>query len=267
MIGRNLYIVAGVIFLLFSCSKVPITNRKQMNLLPESELTSMALTEYQNILKTSKVITGTADARMVQQVGINISNAAKVLMQKMGQSKRIAGFKWEYVLLDNKEPNAWCLPGGKIAVYSGILPITQDETGLAVVMGHEVGHALARHGNERMSQGMLAQMGGIALAVALAEKPEATQELFTQAYGIGVTVGALLPYSRLQETEADKIGLVLMASAGYNPDHAVEFWQRMKQLKGSAEVPAFLSTHPSDEQRINDIKKFLPEARKYYTKK
>ncbi|MCS6917237.1 MAG: M48 family metallopeptidase [Chitinophagales bacterium] len=238
-----------------------------MNLLPESELTSMALTQYQDVLKSSKVITGTADAQMVQRVGVNISNAAKTLMEKIGQSKSIAGYKWEYALIESKEPNAWCLPGGKIAVYTGILPITKDETGLAVVMGHEVGHALARHGNERMSHGLLAQMGGIALAVALAEQPQATQELFSQAYGLGVSVGALLPYSRLQESEADKIGLVLMAAAGYDPNKAIDFWQRMKQATGSSEVPAFFSTHPSDDQRIAEIKKFLPEAMKYYTKK
>lgn len=237
-----------------------------MNLLPESELTGMALTEYRDILKNSKIITGTAEAQMVQRVGINISNAAKVLMKQIGQSKRIADYKWEYALIENKEPNAWCLPGGKIGVYTGILPMTKDETGLAVVIGHEVGHALARHGNERMSQGLLAQMGGIALSVALAEKPQATQELFDQAYGMGVTLGALLPYSRMQETEADKIGLVLMAVAGYDPNQAIPFWQRMKQMKSGEEVPAFFSTHPSDDQRINEIKKFLPQALKYYTK-
>lgn len=252
--------------ILFSCSNVPITNRNQMKLLPSSEVNSMALQQYKDILKTNKVISGTPEAMMVERVGRRISVAATSVMTQLKQPERVAGFQWEYHLLESKEVNAWCMPGGKIAVYSGILPITKDETGLAVVMGHEIGHAIAQHGNERMSQQLLAQMGGVALSVALSSKPQQTQEIFNSAYGIGATYGALLPFSRQQETEADKLGLVLMAAAGYDPNAAVDLWQRMAALSGGQQVPTFLSTHPSNQSRINDIKAYLPAAMKYYKK-
>jgi predicted Zn-dependent protease len=248
-----------------SCSKVPITGREQVHLLPASDINSMALTQYQQTLQQSKVINGTPDAALVEKVGRNISNAAIQLMNQLGESDRISGFKWEYHLLDSKEVNAWCLPGGKIAVYSGLLPITKDEVGLAVVLGHEVGHAIAEHGNERMSQGLIAEMGGMALDVALSSKPEQTRELYGQAYGLGAEYGALLPFSRTQESEADRIGLVLMAIAGYDPNTAIGLWERMKAQSQGA-PPEFMSTHPSDEHRIEDIKSHIPEAMKYYKK-
>jgi predicted Zn-dependent protease len=254
------------VMILFSCSNVPITNRSQVQLLPNSEVNTMALQQYQDVLKTNKVITGTPEALMVQRVGQKISAAAVSVMTQLKQPDRVAGYQWEYHLLDSKEVNAWCMPGGKIAVYSGILPITKDEIGLAVVVGHETGHAIAQHGNERMSQQLIAQMGGIALSVALSSKPQQTQDIFNQAYGIGATYGALLPFSRQQESEADKLGLVLMAAAGYDPHAAVDLWQRMMLLSGGSQPPAFLSTHPSDQNRINDIKTYLPTAMKYYKK-
>jgi predicted Zn-dependent protease len=177
-------------------------------------------------------------------------------------------YKWEFNLIDDpKTVNAWCLPGGKVAVYSGILPVTQDENGLAVVLGHEISHALARHGAERMSQGLLAQLGGAALSVALANRPGETQQLAQQAYGAGAQVGVLLPFSRAQESEADHIGLILMAKAGYDPATAVGFWTRMSQQKGAGGgggLERYLSTHPPDVQRIKDIQRELPEAEKYY---
>lgn len=252
--------------ILFSCSHVPITNRSQMKLLPNSEVNSMALQQYQDVLKTNKVINGTPDALMVQRVGQRISAAAISVMTQLKQSDRVAGYQWEYHLLESKEVNAWCMPGGKIAVYSALLPITKDEIGLAVVMGHEVGHAIAQHGNERMSQQLMAQMGGVALSVALSSKPQQTQDIYNQAYGIGATYGVLLPFSRQQESEADKLGLVLMAAAGYDPHAAVDLWQRMAALSTGQQPPAFLSTHPSDQNRINDIKAYLPTAMKYYKK-
>jgi len=255
--------ILTAVMILFSCGKVPITGRKQVELLPNSEVNSMALQQYQDVLKTNKVITGTPDAAMVQRVGQRISAAAVSVMAQLKQSDRVAGFQWEYHLLDSKEVNAWCMPGGKIAVYSALLPITKDEAGLAVVLGHEVGHAIAQHGNERMSQQLIAQMGGVALSVALASKPQETQAIFNNAYGIGATYGALLPFSRQQETEADKLGLVLMAAAGYDPHVAVDLWERMKQ-QGGAQPPEFMSTHPSDQSRINDIKAYIPTAMKYY---
>jgi predicted Zn-dependent protease len=263
--SKLLTVFIAVMFL-FSCSNVPITNRSQVKLLPNSEVNSMALQQYQDVLKTNKVITGTPDALMVQRVGQKISAAAVSVMTQLKQPDRVAGYQWEYHLLESKEVNAWCMPGGKIAVYSGILPITKDEIGLAVVIGHETGHAIAQHGNERMSQQLIAQMGGVALSVALSSKPQQTQDIFNQAYGIGATYGALLPFSRQQESEADKLGLVLMAAAGYDPHAAVDLWQRMAALSGGQQVPAFLSTHPSDQNRINDIKAYLPTAMKYYKK-
>lgn len=251
------------ILLTVSCSRVPITGRKQLNMLPESELTAMALTSYRDFLQKNQVITGTSDAQMVRNVGLKIASAAQRYLKAHNQSKRIKGYKWEFNLVQSKDVNAWCMPGGKVVVYSGLLPVTKTEAGLAVVMSHEIAHAIARHGNERMSQGLLAEAGGIGLSLYLQQKPSQANALFEQAYGIGVTLGAILPFSRLHESEADKMGLVFMAMAGYNPNEAVEFWQRMKNATNN-NVPAFLSTHPSDDKRIEDIKKFLPTALKYY---
>jgi predicted Zn-dependent protease len=174
------------------------------------------------------------------------------------------GYSWEFNLVESKEANAWCMPGGKVVFYTGILPICKDENGVAVVMGHEVAHAIANHGGERLSQSLLAQMGGQALASALKTQPMQTQRLWMTAFGVGAQLGALLPFSRTQEREADHLGLVFMAIAGYNPDEAVEFWQRMTAQQNRAAPPAFISTHPSDASRINNIEAHLPEAMKYY---
>jgi predicted Zn-dependent protease len=266
MIRKSAIAAFALFVFLFSCSRVPITNRKQVHLLSASDINSMAISQYQQTLQQSKLVTGTPDAQLVEKVGKNISNAAVELMKQLNQSHRIAGFQWEYHLLESKEVNAWCLPGGKIAVYTGLLPITKDEAGLAVVMGHEVGHALAEHGNERMSQALIAEMGGMALDVALSEQPQQTRDLYGQAYGLGAHYGALLPFSRAQETEADKIGLVLMAVAGYDLNAAVSLWERMKQKSAGQAPPEFMSTHPSDQRRIDDIKAFMPEAMKYVKK-
>jgi predicted Zn-dependent protease len=179
--------------------------------------------------------------------------------------KRIKGFEWEFNLVDDKAVNAWAMPGGKIVVYKGILPITKNDTGMAVVMGHEIAHIVAKHGNERMSQQLVVQMGGMALDVAMKEKPEQTRAIFQQAYGVTTQVGVMLPYSRKHEYEADKLGLVFMAMAGYNPESAIKFWEKM-MAQGGAKPPEFLSTHPSDENRIAELKKYLPEAMKYYKK-
>ena len=176
----------------------------------------------------------------------------------------IKNYRWEFNLIENdKMVNAFCMPGGKVGVYTGILPITQNETGLAVVMGHEIAHAIAKHGNERVSQGLLAQLGGVALSTALSKNPGTTNQIFMAAYGVGANVGVLLPYSRLHESEADRIGLILMAKAGYDPREAVPFWQRMNE-KGGPRPPEFLSTHPAPESRIKQIQDLIPEAMKYY---
>jgi len=253
-----------LILLLFavSCAKVPITQRQQLNALPESQLVSMSLTEYRTFLGQHPAVTSGTDADMVKRVGARIQAAVTQYMNKNGYAKRIEGYKWEFNLVNSPEVNAWCMPGGKVVVYSGLLPVTQDEASLAIVMGHEIGHAVARHGNERMSQMLLATLGGIGLDVALSQKPQETRNIFMTAYGVGAGLGTLA-YSRTHESEADKLGLVFAAMAGYNPNVAVTFWQRMA-AKGGAKPPEILSTHPSDERRIADIKAYMPTAMKYY---
>lgn len=253
-------------FLIAGCSKVPITGRRQVNMLPESSLVSMSLTNYQSFLNENSVVsTNDNRAEMVKKVGERIAKATETYLKQKGNSKRIEDYKWEFNLVNDNTINAWCMPGGKVVVYTGILDYTQDEDGLAVVMGHEIAHAIARHGNERMSQGLMVELGGVGLAVASQNQPEMTRNLFMTAYGLGTTVGAILPFSRLHESEADEMGLAFMAMAGYNPEKAVDFWTRMSK-SGGASVPEFLSTHPSHETRIARIKEYLPQAKTYGNK-
>jgi predicted Zn-dependent protease len=195
-----------------------------------------------------------------------MEKAVEIFMNEKGLSSRLDGYQWEFHMVNENTVNAWCMPGGKVVVYSGLLPVTQTEGALACVMGHEIAHAVARHGNERMSQGLLVQAGGVALSVALSQKPQMTQNLFLQSYGITSQLG-MLKYSRTHESEADKMGLVFMAIAGYDPSEAVAFWERMEKTSAGNKPPEILSTHPSDATRIGDIKAFLPEAMKYYKKK
>jgi predicted Zn-dependent protease len=264
---KNYIIALALTFSSVSCvEKVPITGRKQVSLVQESELVSMSLTEYQKFLSEHKPLPA-SDPRqqLVQKVGVRIQNAVVQFMGDKGLSKRIEGYKWEFNTVEDPAVNAWCMPGGKVVVYTGLLPVTMDESSLAIVMGHEIAHAIARHGNERMSQGLIVQLGGLALALAVSQKPEATQNIFLQSYGITSTLG-ILKYSRTHESEADKMGLVFAAIAGYDPNVAVNFWERMAAQGGEQPIE-LLSTHPSDETRIADIKKFLPEAMKYYKKR
>ena len=252
------------VFFVLSCSKVPITQRKQMNLLPESQVMSMSLTQYRDFLsKNPPMPPNDPNAVMVKNIGARISSAVEQYMRKNGQAKRVAGYKWEFNLVNDKQVNAWCMPGGKVVVYTGLLPITKDETSLAFVMGHEIAHAVARHGNERMSQMLLAATGGLALDIALSQKPAETRSIFMTAYGVGTTVGVILPYSRTHESEADKLGMVFMAMAGYNPSDAYKVWERMA-ASGGSKPPEILSTHPSDATRMKQMKEFLPQAMKYY---
>ncbi|OGB60045.1 MAG: peptidase M48 [Caldithrix sp. RBG_13_44_9] len=252
-------------FLIQACSLVPLTGRHQLSLVSDADMLSTSYIQYDQFLKENKLSTNTAQTNMVKGVGRHIQNAVSTYFARNNLTDQLNGFAWEFNLIESKEVNAWCMPGGKVVVYSGILPVTQDETGLAVVMGHEIAHAVAKHSNERMSQALLAQMGGQTLAAALQYKSQETQQIWMSLFGVGVQLGAILPYNRKQESEADRLGLIFMAMAGYDPNAAIEFWQRMSQNAG-AKPPEFLSTHPSDQNRIKKIKSYIPEATKYYKK-
>ena len=247
--------------LVVGCATNPVTGKKNLNFVSNSELFPSSFQQYSQFISENKVITGTADAKLVEAVGLKIKKAAEKYLTYLGQAQYLTDYRWEYKLVDNKEVNAWCMPGGKIVVYSGILPVTQNESGLATVMGHEVSHALANHGAQRMSAAQLQQIGGAALGAATSGKSETTQQIFAQAYGLGSEVGVMLPFSRSNETEADKIGLTLMAIAGYNPDDAIAFWTRMSAKSGASGTPEFMSTHPADATRIANLKSLIPEAR------
>jgi predicted Zn-dependent protease len=247
-----------------SCYTNPVTGRSSVNLVDESTMRTMATQQYATFLSQNPAVPGTSsrDAEMVQRVGSRLASAVQTYLSQKGETNLIAGYKWEFHLVNNNEANAWCMPGGKVVVYSGIMPLVQNEAGLAVVLGHEIAHAVSRHSNERMSQELLVQMGGEALTAALSSKPAQTQNIFASLYGVGSQLGTLA-YSRKQESEADRIGLIFMALAGYNPNEAIPFWQRMA-AQGGSKPPVFLSTHPADAKRISDIKSWIPEAMKYY---
>ena len=262
---RFLFIIFISIIIL-SCSTVPITGRKTFNLIPESQMNAMSFSQYDEFLKTNKLSNNVTQTRMVKKVGYQIQKAVEQYFADNGMSNKLTGYEWEFNLVDSEEVNAWCMPGGKVVFYTGILPVTKDEAGLAVVMGHEIAHAIAGHGSERMSQGMLAQLGGMALQTALEEKPDKTKQVWMTAFGLGTQFGVMLPFSRMHESEADHLGLIFMSMAGYDPAKAVEFWERMSAMKGGQAPPEFMSTHPADATRISNMKKLLPEAMNYYNK-
>lgn len=251
---------------LSACSTVPLTGRSQLNLIPSSTMLSMSFQQYGEFLKNNQLSTDAEKTQMVKRVGKRVQAAVEQYFSQQNMPHKLENYKWEFNLVENSAVNAWCMPGGKVVVYTGILPVAEDEAGLAVVMGHEIAHAIAEHGNERMSQGLVAQMGGMALSVAMAEQPEQTAQLWMTVFGLGAQYGVMLPYSRLQENEADRLGLIFMAMAGYDPHRAVGFWEKMAQQKAGQAPPEFLSTHPSDETRIKKIKEALPEAMGYYKK-
>jgi predicted Zn-dependent protease len=258
---RILFIGIGVAALAFACATNPFTGKSTLALVPDSQILPSAFAQYSTFLKENKVVTGTADAQRVRTVGMKIKAAAEKYLAANGYAGYLKDYQWEYNLVNSNEVNAWCMPGGKIVFYTGILPITQDDAGMAVVMGHEVSHALLNHGQQRMSSDVLAQLGAVGVGAAVGNKSESTQQIAMQAYGVGTQVGLLLPFSRSHESEADKLGLTLMAMAGYNPDVAVPFWQRMAAKSGGQAPPEFLSTHPSDATRIANIKALIPEAK------
>jgi predicted Zn-dependent protease len=265
MMKKSLAAFFASVILFSACHKNAVTGKRGLTLIPESELVGMSLTEYDKFLKEHPALAA-SDERvvLVRKVGTRIQKAVEQFYAQKNLSKELSGFAWEFNVVDEKQVNAWCMPGGKVVVYTGLLPVTKDEPGLSIVMGHEIAHAIARHGNQRMSEGLLVQLGGAALSVAVAQKPELTQQLFMQAYGVTTGLGTL-KYSRNQETEADEMGMIFAAMAGYDPETALTFWERMAAQKGEGGAPPeLLSTHPSDETRIKNIKKFMPKAKKYY---
>lgn len=247
-----------------SCHRNAMTGKSALNLIPEQELITMSKTEYQKFLTEHPPLPA-SDSRvqMVRNCGERIQKAVEEIYAQKNATKDLNGFEWEFNVVGEEVVNAWCMPGGKVVVYTGLLPVTQDETSLAVVMGHEIAHAIARHGNQRMSQGLLIQYGGATLSAMVGSKPQATQALFNQSFGLVSTLGAL-KYSRKHETEADKLGLCFAAAAGYNPEAAIAFWERMAAASGGQKPPEILSTHPSDATRIAALKEYMPEAMKYY---
>lgn len=255
--------VLGAVLLVHACARVPITGRRQLHLIDEGQMMGMALSQYQAFLQEHPPLPD-SDARVkqVRRIGEKLAAAATTYLNEHHAGYRVEGFQWSFNVVNDATVNAWCMPGGKVVVYTGILPVTQDEAGLAVVMGHEIAHAIARHGNERMSQAMAVEGAGMTLDVFTAQKAGYARDLFLQSYGIGSQLG-MLAYSRKHETEADKMGLVFMAMAGYDPRTAPAFWQRMAAQGGGGQ-PEFLSTHPSDETRVNDLEAFMPEALKHY---
>lgn len=261
----RLFALMIVAFLYQSCSMVPLTGRRQLSLVSNADMLTTSFAQYDQFQKENKQSSNSTQTNLVKGVGRNIQNAVTTYFAQHNLAQELDGFAWEFNLADNNEVNAWCMPGGKVMVYTGILPFTQNETGLAVVLAHEIAHAVAKHSNERMSQALIAQLGGETLAAALHNQPQQTQQVWMSLFGVGVSLGAILPYSRLQENEADHLGLIFMAMAGYNPNAAVEFWQRMSQNAGEKPLE-FLSTHPSDASRIKKIQSEIPEATKYYKK-
>jgi predicted Zn-dependent protease len=249
---------------LYSCTKVAVTGRQQLSLISNAEIIPMAAQQYREVIAKGPLSTDQQQVALVRSVGGKIQKAVERFMAEKGLSSELQGFAWEFNLIDDpKTVNAWCMPGGKVAFYTGIMPICQNEAGVAVVMGHEVAHAIANHGRERMSQGLAQQMGLSTLGAAMGQNPGLTSQIFMQAVGVGSQVG-MLKFSRTHESEADRIGLIFMAMAGYDPQEAPKFWERMSGGSKGAAPPEWLSTHPSDATRIADLNKAMPEALKYY---
>ncbi|MDA0193837.1 MAG: M48 family metallopeptidase [Bacteroidetes bacterium] len=255
----------ALVFLSNGCSKVPVTGRSQLSLVKNSEIIPASFEQYEQVKKESKLSNDAEQVAMVRKVGTRIQTAVEKYMNENGWGKELKGYAWEFNLIEEETVNAWAMPGGKVAFYTGIMPICKDEKGIAVVMGHEVAHAIANHGRERMSQSMAAQYGMASLSVAMGQNPTGTQELLMQSIGAGTQLG-MLKFSRTHESEADHLGIIFMAIAGYDPHEAPIFWERMSTQSGGGAPPEFMSTHPSHDTRISDLNKWMAEALKYYQK-
>ncbi|WP_317125188.1 M48 family metallopeptidase [Pontibacter oryzae] len=262
MMYKKTFAFLLAIVMLIGCTTVPITGRRQLNLVSDAEMQALSYDAYDQFLKENKLSRDAQATAMVKRVGQRIQNAVERYMAANGLQNELAGFEWEFNLVQDDQVNAFAMAGGKTVVYTGLLPVAQNETGLAVVMGHEIAHAIAKHGNERMSQQLAQQFGGQTLSALAGTQPGAAQNLALAVYGVGSQLG-LLKYGRTQESEADRLGLIFMAMAGYNPEEAVPFWQRMEANGGQA-PPEFLSTHPSAGTRQADLRKHMPEALQYY---
>ena len=256
---RKIILILTIFLGVTACKTNPFTGKKTLNFYGNSSLFPTAFAQYDQFLGENNVVKNTAEAKTITNVGQRISSAAEKWLTANGYQGYLKDYKWEYNLVKDETVNAWCMPGGKIVFYTGILPICAGETGIAVVMGHEVAHALADHGAQRMSAGMLQQLGAVAGNVAIQD--EQKRNIFNQAYGVGSTVGVMLPFGRSHETEADRIGLQIMAIAGYNPDEAAELWKRMKANSGGQAPPEFMSTHPSNDTRIKNLTEWAPAAK------
>ncbi len=248
-----------------ACQTVPITGRRQLNLVGESTLMGMASTQYADFLsQTPPLPPSDPRVKEVREIGQRLASAAGEYLRANNAADRVKDFEWEFNVVQDDQINAWAMPGGKVVVYTGIMNVTQNTTGLAVVMGHEIAHAIARHGNERMSQAIALQGAGMTLDVLTAQKPGLARDIFMQSVGIGGQLG-MLAYSRQHESEADRMGLIFMAMAGYDPREAPKFWERMSQASGGGgKPPEILSTHPSDQRRMQDLQKYMSDALKYY---
>lgn len=257
--------LVSLILFVSGCSTVPLTQRSQLNMVSDAEITSSSLQTYNDFLSKSTLSKDKNATAKIKTVCTRLTKASEALLKEMNRSNEIQYYNWEVNLVENDAVNAFCLPGGKIVVYTGILPVAKNETGVAVVVGHEIAHVIAKHGNERMSQLMLKNAGADLLGRMITRQPAQTQTMIMTAYGLGAQVGAILPYSRMHELEADRLGMIIMAKAGYDPNEAVSFWERMNKTS-TAQIPQFLSTHPTSDKRIEQMRSNLPESLKYYKK-
>jgi len=260
---KQIIILCVSAILLTACSTVPVTGRRQLNIIPSSQIMSLSNQQFTEFMQQTPLSNDMAGRAAVQRVGKRIQAAVEEYLRQQNQLHLLDGFAWEFHLVQSPQVNAFAMPGGKIVFYDGIMPLTQNDTGIAVVMGHEIAHVVAQHGSERMSQQMMAQLGSAAAAIAVSGQSETTQAIAGTVFGAGAQLGVLLPYSRKHELEADRLGMIFMAMAGFNPSDAIPFWQRMSE-NGSASVAEFMSTHPSDATRIREMHRALPEAMKFY---